>query len=78
MSESSIKLNSLTPESSRVLGVLLLILGITSLVALIDYDPVYVHHSPSTSDYPVLGKIGVFMARCFNGWFGVSAWLLHL
>ena len=28
------------------------------------------------SDSPVLGKTGLFIARSFNGWFGVSSWFL--
>ena len=50
--------------------------GIISLIALADYNPDDLHHSPMVNDSPVLGKTGLFIARCFNGWFGISSWLL--
>jgi S-DNA-T family DNA segregation ATPase FtsK/SpoIIIE len=76
MSEDDLKLNSVTPKRSIVLAIVLAVVAIFSLIALADYDPQFVHQSPQISESPVLGKTGVFIARCFNGWFGLSSWLL--
>ena len=72
MSKDDLKLNSVTPKRSIVLAIVLAVVAIFSLIALADYDPQFVHQSPQISDSPVLGKTGVFIARCFNGWFGLS------
>ena len=76
MSKDDLKLNSVTPKRSIVLAIVLAVVAIFSLIALADYDPQFVHQSPQISESPVLGKTGVFIARCFNGWFGLSSWLL--
>ena len=76
MSKTDLKLNAATPKRSIVLAVFLAVVAAFSLIALVDYDPQFVHQSPQISDSPVLGKTGVFIGRCFNGWFGLSSWLL--
>ena len=76
MSKTDLKLNAATPERSIVLAIFLAVVAVFSLIALVDYDPQFVHQSPQISDSPVLGKTGVFIGRCFNGWFGLSSWLL--
>ncbi|MEC8243307.1 MAG: DNA translocase FtsK [Verrucomicrobiota bacterium] len=76
MSKTDLKLSAATPKRSIVLAVLLALVAAFSLIALVDYEPQFVHQSPQISDSPVLGKTGVFIGRCFNGWFGLSSWLL--
>ena len=76
MSKTDLKLNAVTPKRSIVLAIVLAVGAAFSLIALVDYDPLLVHQSPQISDSPVLGKTGVFIGRCFNGWFGLSSWLL--
>ena len=76
MSKTDLKLNAVTPKRSIVLAIVLAVVAAFSLIALVDYDPLFVHQSPQISDSPVLGKTGVFIGRCFNGWFGLSSWLL--
>ena len=76
MSKTDLKLNAATPKRSIVLAIFLAVVAVFSLIALVDYDPQFVHQSPQISDSPVLGKTGVFIGRCFNGWFGLSSWLL--
>ena len=76
MSKSNLNLSVVSPKRSSYLGVLTAVAAAFTLVALVDYDPLFVHQSPQISDSPVLGKTGVFLARCFNGWFGISSWLL--
>ena len=76
MSKTDLKLNAATPKRSIFLAIFLAVVAAFSLIALVDYDPQFVHQSPQISDSPVLGKTGVFIGRCFNGWFGLSSWLL--
>ncbi len=76
MSKTDLKLNAATPNRSIVLSIFLAVVAAFSFIALVDYDPQFVHQSPQISDSPVLGKTGVFIGRCFNGWFGLSSWLL--
>jgi S-DNA-T family DNA segregation ATPase FtsK/SpoIIIE len=76
VSKTDLKLNAATPKRSIVLAIFLAVVAVFSLIALVDYDPQFVHQSPQISDSPVLGKTGVFIGRCFNGWFGLSSWLL--
>ena len=76
MSKSDLKLNSISPYRNKLVAVILFLFGIISFIALADYDPEDFHRSPTMSDSPVLGKTGLFIARSFNGWFGVSSWFL--
>ena len=76
MSKSDLKLNSISPYRNKLVAVILFLFGIISFIALADYDPEDFHSSPTMSDSPVLGKTGLFIARSFNGWFGVSSWFL--
>lgn len=76
MSRSELKLNSLSPYRNKLFAIILFLFGIISFIALADYDQEDFHSSPTMSDSPVLGKTGLFIARSFNGWFGVSSWFL--
>ena len=51
-------------------------LAFLSLVALINYDPLSYHVHPPVDASPLLGKLGIFLARHLLGIFGISAWLM--
>ena len=76
MSKADLKLNPVSPGQQRIVAIFLSLSGLFSLIALVDYNPEYLHSSPTLNDSPVLGKIGLFLARSFYGWFGISSWLL--
>ncbi len=76
MSKPDLNLSVVSPKTNPYLGFFLAIAAAFSLIALVDYDPRFVHQSPQISDSPVLGTTGVFVARCYNGWFGISSWLV--
>ena len=46
------------------------------LVSLIDYDPDNYHVYPPTGSSPLLGQVGIFVARYLFVIFGLSAWLI--
>ena len=76
MSKADLILNPVSPGQQRIVAIFLSLSGLFSLIALVDYNPEYLHSSPTLNDSPVLGKIGLFLARSFYGWFGISSWLL--
>lgn len=78
MSKADLKLNPVSPGQQRIVAILLSLSGFFSLIALVDYNPEYLHSSPTLNSSPVLGKTGLFLARSFYGWFGISSWLLPL
>ena len=53
-------------------------LAFVSLVALINYDPLSYHVHPPVDASPLLGKLGIFLARHLLGIFGISAWLMPI
>ena len=78
MSKADLKLNPVSPGQQRIAAIFLSLSGLFSLIALVDYNPEYLHSSPTLNNSPVLGKTGLFLARSFYGWFGISSWLLPL
>ena len=52
------------------------LLGILLLVSLIDYNPSNFHSSPPAGSSPLLGQMGVNVARFLYGILGIAAWLL--
>ena len=76
MSNTDLKLSPVSPEQNRILAFFLLLVSLVTFISLIDYNPDDFHHSPMVNESPVLGKMGLFVARCCNGWFGLASWLL--
>lgn len=76
VSESGKGLGNLTPGKKPWLAIVSGAMGVLLLIALIDYNPSNYHSVPPGGASPLLGKIGVVLARYLYGLFGLSAWLL--
>ena len=76
ISESGKGLGNLTPGKKPWLAIVSGIMGVLLLISLIDYNPSNYHSVPPSGSSPLLGKIGVVLARYLYGLFGLSAWLL--
>jgi S-DNA-T family DNA segregation ATPase FtsK/SpoIIIE len=76
VSESGKGLGNLTPGKKPWLAIVSGIMGVLLLISLIDYNPSNYHSVPPSGSSPLLGKIGVVLARYLYGLFGLSAWLL--
>jgi len=51
-------------------------LALLVFIAIINYDPSSFHVYPPTDSTPLLGQLGIFIARHLIGLFGLSAWIL--
>lgn len=69
-------IKSVSPANKPWLVVIFSVSGLLLLVSLLDYDPENYHSSPATGDPPLLGMMGLYLARFFFSLFGISAWLL--
>ena len=76
VSKSGKGLGNLTPSKKPWLAIVSGIVGVLLLISLIDYNPSNYHSVPPSGSSPLLGKIGVVLARYLFGLFGLSAWLL--
>jgi DNA segregation ATPase FtsK/SpoIIIE, S-DNA-T family len=76
VSKSGKGLGNLTPGKKPWLAIVSGIVGVLLLISLIDYNPANYHSVPPSGSSPLLGKIGVVLARYLFGIFGLSAWLL--
>ena len=76
ISESGKGLGNLTPGKKPWLAIISGIMGVLLLISLVDYNPSNYHSVPPTGSSPLLGKIGVVVARYLYGLFGLAAWLL--
>jgi len=76
ISESGKGLGNLTPGKKPWLAIVSGIMGVLLLISLIDYNPSNYHSVPPSGSSPLLGKIGVVLARYLFGLFGLAAWLL--
>ena len=66
----------LSPVKKWGRGVFLAILCIFVLIALMDYDPSNYHEYPPSGDAPLLGVVGLEVARFIFVLLGVSGWLV--
>ena len=76
VSKSRKGLGNVTPGKKPWLAVVSGIMSFLLLISLIDYNPSNYHSVPPTGSSPLLGEIGVGLARSLFGLFGLSAWLL--
>ena len=69
-------LTDLSPVQRKGWGFFLAILSLLSLVSFIDYNPSNYHNFPPDGPAPVLGQVGLLIARYVFALLGISAWLL--
>jgi S-DNA-T family DNA segregation ATPase FtsK/SpoIIIE len=69
-------LTQISPSRKPGLGIILGIFSIIALVSLLDYDPTNFHTHPPSGDPPLMGQVGVVLARYTFALLGLSAWLL--
>ena len=74
--KSKVGVSVLTPSKKIGWGVLGVVLTLVVLLSLIDYDPKNFHQYPPGGDAPLLGQVGVYIARHLFTLIGVSAWLV--
>ena len=75
-SKSGKGLGNVTPGKNPWVAVVSGIMSFLLLISLIDYNPSNYHSVPPTGSSPLLGEIGVGLARSLFALFGLSAWLL--
>jgi S-DNA-T family DNA segregation ATPase FtsK/SpoIIIE len=66
----------LSPKKRGLLGLLSGVLAVLVFIAIFNYDPSSFHVYPPTDSTPLLGQLGIFIARHLIGLFGLSAWIL--
>ena len=76
VSESGKGLGNVTPGKKPWLAIVSGILCVFLFISLIDYDSSNYHSAPPAGSSPLLGMLGVNLARDLYGLFGLSAWLL--
>jgi S-DNA-T family DNA segregation ATPase FtsK/SpoIIIE len=69
-------LTQISPSRKTGLGVCFGIFSIITLVSLADYDPANFHMYPPSGDSPLMGQVGIVLARYTFALLGLSAWLL--
>ena len=74
--KSKVGVSVLTPSKKIGWGILGVVLTLIVLLSLIDYDPRNFHQYPPGGDAPLLGQVGVYIARHLFSLIGVSAWLV--
>ena len=69
-------ISKISPKKRGLLGLLSGALAILVFIAIINYDPSSFHVYPPPDSTPLLGQLGIFIARHLIGLFGLSAWIL--
>ena len=69
-------ISKISPKKRGLLGLLSGALALLVFIAIINYDPSSFHVYPPTDSTPLLGQLGIFIARHLIGLFGLSAWIL--
>jgi DNA segregation ATPase FtsK/SpoIIIE, S-DNA-T family len=69
-------ISELSPKKRGFIGLISGALAILVLIALINYDPSSYHVHPPADSTPLLGQLGIFVARHLFGLLGLSAWML--
>ena len=69
-------ISELSPKKRGFIGLISGALAILVLIALINYDPSSYHVHPPADSAPLLGQLGIFVARHLFGLLGLSAWML--
>ena len=69
-------ISELSPKKRGFIGLISGALAILVLIALINYDPSSYHVYPPADSTPLLGQLGIFVARHLFGLLGLSAWML--
>ena len=52
------------------------VFAVIVIIALLNYDPQTYHVYPPEGTSPLLGQLGIFIARHLFGLLGISAWLI--
>ena len=63
-------ISKISPKKRGLLGLLSGALAILVFIAIINYDPSSFHVYPPTDSTPLLGQLGIFIARHLIGLFG--------
>jgi S-DNA-T family DNA segregation ATPase FtsK/SpoIIIE len=69
-------ISELSPKKRGFIGLISGALAVLVLIALINYDPSSYHVHPPADSTPLLGQLGIFIARHLFGLLGLSAWML--
>ena len=69
-------ISELSPKKRGFIGLISGALAVLVLIALINYDPSSYHVHPPADSTPLLGQLGIFVARHLFGLLGLSAWML--
>ena len=69
-------ISELSPKKRGFIGLISGALAILVLIALINYDPSSYHVYPPADSTPLLGQLGIFVARHLFGLLGLAAWML--
>ena len=69
-------LAQLSPTKRTGWGILSGLMAVLTFISLIDYDPSNYHVFPQAGDAPMLGQVGIVIARYAYAIFGLSAWFL--
>ena len=74
--KSKVGVSVLTPTKKVGWGFLGVVLSLIVILSLIDYDPRNYHQHPPGGNAPLLGQVGVFIARYLYTLIGISAWIV--